>query len=458
MDNTHKKFKRKVSLRFTNMVMITTACVIILFTLFSGVEIMKRYNNMVSDMNGYIACEESASFLADGSDYLTEEVRLYVMTGERKYMDNYFTEAYTTRRRDIALDRMRKCEIEAEALTALTEALSLSNELMIQEFYSMRLVSQAYGYELESLPADVQNVELSEEDAALSREGMLEKAKDLVCGTVYEEYKTSIMGGVERFSKSVLLYLEQRLANSIAMLKYSVVPTIVLTTILFVECVVMYYLTIKFVINPLHYYSEHIGHDKRLDFEGPLEFQELAQIYNDVSELNSVNERMLKHKAEHDPLTGLINRSGFEELRKGMESQKNPLALLIIDVDKFKLVNDRYGHQTGDMVLQRVARLLEKSFRSTDFPARIGGDEFAVIMTDLNYNPQKLTEEKIRQVNDTLLHPTDGLPPVSLSVGGVYSEEGFTDALYKMADAALYRVKENGRCGCSFFDKEKDQI
>ena len=128
-----------------------------------------------------------------------------------------------------------------------------------------------------------------------------------------------------------------------------------------------------------------------------------------------------------------------------------PVALLIIDVDKFKLVNDGYGHEMGDRILRKVAALLEKSFRSTDYPARIGGDEFAVIMPELSEDKKDMLMQKVDAINQILLHPDNDEPAVSLSVGGAFSENGFSDDLYNRADTALYHVKENGRCGCGFY-------
>ena len=104
-------------------------------------------------------------------------------------------------------------------------------------------------------------------------------------------------------------------------------------------------------------------------------------------------------------------------------------------------------------MLKKVAGFLKDEFRATDYPARIGGDEFAVILTGMTEEMGAVVMRKIGKINESLLHPDDGLPQVSLSVGGAFSEQGFTDDLYKMADAALYVVKENGRCGCRFYEE-----
>ena len=228
----------------------------------------------------------------------------------------------------------------------------------------------------------------------------------------------------------------------------------VLISVLFVESLITFILIILLIVKPLQIYVNCIKEDKMMEIVGSYEFKYLALTYNDIYEVNAANEMMLRHKAEHDPLTGIMNRGAFDHLRALLAGKATPLALLIIDVDYFKQVNDGYGHEAGDQVLKKVARLLSESFRNTDYPARIGGDEFAMILTDITSDMQSIVESKVASINSTLTHPTDGLPPVSLSVGGAFSASGFTDGLYKEADLALYRVKEQGRCGCRFYHQE----
>ncbi|MDE7234774.1 MAG: GGDEF domain-containing protein, partial [Ruminiclostridium sp.] len=151
--------------------------------------------------------------------------------------------------------------------------------------------------------------------------------------------------------------------------------------------------------------------------------------YNSIYEINSANEQMLIYKAEHDPLTELVNRNAFDQYIEHC-SHDAKIALLIVDVDKFKDINDNYGHKTGDVVLQRVAKLLKVHFRSTDCIARIGGDEFAVIMQDAPVSAKSNVERKLSSINDLLQYPDNGLPVVSVSVGVAFSENGYTDDLY----------------------------
>ena len=129
------------------------------------------------------------------------------------------------------------------------------------------------------------------------------------------------------------------------------------------------------------------------------------------------------------------------------------LALILIDVDNFKSVNDTYGHAVGDRVLKRVAELLKASFRSVDILCRIGGDEFAVVMTRVNSSMSQLVIGKMSRINTALQHPKDDLPPVSLSVGVAFSDrENPQGDIFHDADSALYKVKEAGRKGCAIYN------
>ena len=104
-------------------------------------------------------------------------------------------------------------------------------------------------------------------------------------------------------------------------------------------------------------------------------------------------------------------------------------------------------------MLRRVADILRHSFRSVDILCRIGGDEFAVVMTRVNSSMGQLVLNKISQANDLLQHPKDDLPPVSLSVGVAFSDRPNPQGdIFRDADTALYRVKEAGRKGCMIYE------
>ena len=403
-------------------------------------------------MDDYLAFAENEASLTDGSAYLTEQVRLYAVTLEPEYMESYFVEVNENRRREAALEHLKAAYEGDNAYEYLVEALQRSNDLMHDEIYAMRLISEAQAYPENSLPPEVKAVSLSDEDQKLNKDEMIQKARQIVFGTAYQTARTRILDSVESSMKSMQETTREKMLEDANALESAMDMQRKLVSILFVETVATFLLIILLIIKPLRIYVNCIKEEKTMEITGSYEFKYLALTYNDIFEIKNANEAMLRYRAEHDPLTGIINRGGFEQLKSMLQIKGGALGLLIIDVDKFKLVNDGYGHEIGDQILKKVAGLLKDKFRATDYPARIGGDEFAVILTGMTEDMGAVIMQKVMDLNDSLMHPDDGLPQVSLSVGGAFSENGFTDDLYNRADAALYVVKENGRCGCRFYE------
>ena len=212
-------------------------------------------------------------------------------------------------------------------------------------------------------------------------------------------------------------------------------------------------MVIFLLIRPIKSYTKSILVGLPIKKVGSEELQRLVHSYNKLCQNYTEKANVLRHKAEHDPLTDLINRAGFDEIKNVLREYNEPVAYLLIDVDFFKQINDVYGHQTGDLVLKRISKMLSEQFRKTDYVARVGGDEFAVIMTKFGNSPTEIIKSKIENMNNLLQTVVDGLPAISLSVGVAFSEEGFVDSLVEQADSALYKVKKGGRCNCSFYEE-----
>ena len=161
----------------------------------------------------------------------------------------------------------------------------------------------------------------------------------------------------------------------------------------------------------------------------------------------------LNYKASHDELTGAYNRAGYDLIRESLDM--NTTAMLLFDADQFKTINDQYGHETGDRVLQKITATLQNNFRSDDYVCRIGGDEFVVFMVHVSGDKRQLIENKVKQINRDLSAGADGLPPVTLSVGVSFNPEGNdSKEMFRQADIALYYVKDHGRDGVSFYTDE----
>lgn len=144
--------------------------------------------------------------------------------------------------------------------------------------------------------------------------------------------------------------------------------------------------------------------------------------------------------ANHDPLTGLLNRRGLDLVLAAIPAAHQHCSLIYVDVDEMKLINDTYGHEAGDEVLQQVATDLRSCVRERDFVARIGGDEFVIVLPGLNSRPR--LEQICREILETRPRDIAG----SLSLGAVYSTVVALDIheLVIRADQAMYASKERG--------------
>ncbi|GHA27689.1 GGDEF domain-containing protein [Devosia pacifica] len=163
----------------------------------------------------------------------------------------------------------------------------------------------------------------------------------------------------------------------------------------------------------------------------------------------------LKLQAATDPLTGLLNRRGFERELEPVIVGGESAAVLIFDLDHFKSINDVYGHSAGDEVLVAVASLLKRSLRQQDIVARFGGEEFVVVLprTD-ELASQRIAERLQIAISEISVPKSTPLKQISTSVGGFWAETTF-DAVTSLrhADRALYRAKKQGRNRTEFSAK-----
>ncbi|MGM0594539.1 MAG: EAL domain-containing protein [Pseudomonadota bacterium] len=177
-----------------------------------------------------------------------------------------------------------------------------------------------------------------------------------------------------------------------------------------------------------------------------------------------MHEEELKHSAAHDSLTGLPNRFLFSELiQQAMHHSKRKdtlLALLYIDLDGFKEVNDRYGHEAGDYLLVTMAERMRSMLRSEDVVARLGGDEFAIAVTDLTEESELniLLQRLMHDLRQAVAYQSTQLK-VSASIGITFypqAEEIGPEALLRQADHAMYESKGAGKDQYAYYSVEDD--
>lgn len=180
-------------------------------------------------------------------------------------------------------------------------------------------------------------------------------------------------------------------------------------------------------------------------------------VFRDVSSRRQ-NEKVLTRKATLDALTGLCNRAEFERLLEARVADANrhesSLALLYLDLDRFKSINDTQGHHAGDMVLKAAADRLRECSRDTDLVARLGGDEFVMVLE--SNEPRRaasLVSGKILQAFARVVEMESGHLQVGTSIGiAIYPDDStHGDDLLKCADKAMYQAKASGRSNYRFY-------
>jgi diguanylate cyclase (GGDEF)-like protein len=166
--------------------------------------------------------------------------------------------------------------------------------------------------------------------------------------------------------------------------------------------------------------------------------------------------RSLSEKASRDDMTGMLNRESFFSALDGTRRRSDRGALLIIDADHFKTINDSFGHLTGDDALLLIANAIERGVRSGDILGRIGGEEFGAFLIGATEQEAKRVAERIRhEVELIRFRPVDERTiPLTVSIGGtVCGEDANVSELMRAADRRLYQAKHRGR-NLTILDKD----
>ena len=202
----------------------------------------------------------------------------------------------------------------------------------------------------------------------------------------------------------------------------------------------------------------HSSHDvfTSIILKGNDEISELGFKFNDMFYRLKKSDETIVSLANYDTLTGLANRKKLlESISYLLENVKENLGFFFIALDKFKAINDSFGHEVGDIVLVKVAERLRNNTRSQDIVSRIGGDEFIVIIRDLksSSNEMEIGEKLVKVLSDTFNY-NDKLLYIGASVGiSLFPEHGTdVDTLIKNADLAMYEVKNSGGYGCTLYN------
>ena len=441
------KMDKGISLRTTHLILVIVAIIVSGLMFYATFHLSVSFRNMAQATEEQIELRKAARELMDASDYLTEKVQRFTVNGDMRFLEEYFTEAFETNRREEAVNTMSVVSGNEDALRNLQEAMDGSLELMNLEYYAMRLVIDAKGYS--DYPDVLRSVMISDEDRALSGEEKMRRAVEIVLGDEYYEQKDRIrenmrasLDELERMAYDTDAATLESFSKEMAFVR-------VIISIQIISIFIIVWLTARLGIHPVLNAVERIKADSPIPEVGANEFRYLARAYNKMYEVYKSSLERLNFKASHDELTGAYNRAGYDLLLSSLDLSST--YMLLFDVDNFKSINDTYGHEVGDKVLVKLVQVMKKNFRSDDYICRIGGDEFVVFMVHATEQQKNLIASKIEKINQEMTDPKDGLPPASISVGITYGAEAEdAEVLFEKADAAMYHSKQSGKSTYTF--------
>ena len=444
---------KKISIRIVSIGIIVVTVVIGAWLGFISTVCARQFQNLQDETERFIQCESAVQQMQAGSDYLEKQVREYVQSGQYIHMDFYLREIQQTQRYEEACSYLKTEFGGTTTISPLEAAIEYEARLREQDYYIMRLMVEV-SFANETLwPDEIRDIELTPEDEALDLDDKWERAQEILDSHEYKILRTN----EDNYISSTTQLLGQQTRNNQnhaqavfrdVYAKFEMGVALLMLLVL-LTCMAIWNL----VVAPLKMYSRSIVRGEIFPVVGAKELQELANTYNKVYKENQEAQKLIRHEAEHDALTDALNRGAFEKILDIYEKGGSDFAMIMVDVDTFKQINDHHGHAVGDRILVKVANNLTREFRSIDYICRIGGDEFAIIMVDVGTEHTEVVREKIAHVNELLFNPTDGLPPVSLSVGVAFADrENPGQSIYKDADKALYKVKNSGRHNCGFYE------
>lgn len=439
------------SLKLVAWLISIFAVVISALLVVSVVYISNKNEEVNTSTQNYITLKSAASDVQLASDDLTNDVRLFVTTTKKEYMDSYFKEANVTKRRDKALvtihELVEDSPVHEIVHNAIETAVNESKNLMNLEFKAMKLICVDEGIDCSEYP-EVDNCVI---DPSIAVVDYFDLAMESVFGDEYMQSKSTIISNVEKATNAIDELMDANIKKSEGYLRALIIfqSVVIFVNIAFMAGVVI--LMHIYIIAPMSSAVNSLASNREVRVRSNKEFNYLADVYNRVRKANEDIKDSLKYEAEHDKLTGLYNRTGYDRVFKSLTLDK--AIYVLIDIDMFKEVNDTLGHEMGDKVLVRTANVIKKYFSEENaYMCRIGGDEFAIIISNAGIEMNDVVVSRCKKMEDEISRAEGNIPGTTLSIGVAHGTvRDTTDTLFRKADAALYKIKNAGRADVSLY-------
>ena len=423
-------------------VLITVAGIVALLTL------LNARTSTAQLRDRYEECVDATTDLALSSYDLTAFSRIFVLTSKPEYFERYYNEYYYVRRRERAVETLKRSGVGSQATQLLIDAYKASGQLIDIELRAMAIVANAI--KLDPMPKALASVKLTPEELKASPAEARAMGEALLFSSDYDQLRSRVSEQIDACVVALKQEMRAERAKTVAIEERQQTILLVVLGSLLLLLSAVGLINRRLVLRPLRKIELHIQKDEPFEIRGAREIRKVALAYNKLYEENKSRTLLLEHMAQTDPLTGLFNRGSFDQLLSQFTEE---MALLAVDIDLFKEINDRYGHEVGDEVLKKVASELKSAFEEEDYCCRIGGDEFAVVVSDATKESRVEIVALLERIYQNMRDGSNDMPAVTLSIGVAFGCDLPRDMnVYHAADKALYEAKRNGRNQFVFFD------
>ena len=278
MNNNRKVGSEGISLRVLHIAMLVCAVAISAMLVFSTYQSSSVFSKLSKATGNYITRQKAAHDLMEASDYLTEMVQRFTLEGDTQYLDNYFEEAFTSKRREAAITSMSESEAESVLVEQLKKAMDESTSLMYREYYAMKLVIEAK--EIRDTHDEIRAIELKEEDAFLSADEKMDLAQKMVLGTEYYERKEMIRTDLKASLQTLDKLMTTARQTTTDELNSELTLVRVVIIILTVVILLLIWLTASLSTIPMMRAAKQAEADQPIAETGSKEFRYLARGYN----------------------------------------------------------------------------------------------------------------------------------------------------------------------------------
>ena len=449
MKNTDIVIKGKgIKVNILSGIFIALGVVTMIASIFAIKRTYDKYDEMINSYQSVEVQREAADSFRDASDYLTDQSRRFVVTGDIINAENYFEEKYNTKRREAAIEKVENSyTLELES-SLLNNAMELSEQLVVQEIHAMKLAAQAMGLDESKLPKEIAAFELTQEELKLDSFRQQNLAVQLLYNSEYEDYKDRINWDINNAIALIKDESGTQYRENEADLIFVLNMATLLVFIMFILLMLIFIFNTLLVVKPAGKFVDLLDKKEKLPEIGGYEFRKFARKYNDIYRSNKKNRELLREQGEVDDLTGTLKAGTLELVRHNLTDNNEPLGIMLVDIDNFRSIKEANGYDMADKVVAKVANLFITSFKSSDYIIRTSQDEFEIFLLRMQQKDADMLSGRIHEINEKLKDSSDGVAAASVSVGISFSENGYTIEAERKADMALNSVKENGRGTC----------